>query len=67
MEDIDKLADDFIDALDNLIRANDDMHEEKKYSNYREVEKLRKEVYEPAREKYKELLMYLINSNKNSA
>jgi hypothetical protein len=43
--------DDFINALEEMIDARDDMWEEEKHHNYRGEMKIREERYEPARTK----------------
>lgn len=48
--------DKFIDSLEEMIDARDDMWEEEKYSNYREMWKIKKERYLPAKEALKEAL-----------
>lgn len=48
--------DKFIDSLEEMIDARDDMWEEEKYSNYREMWKIKNERYLPAKEALKEAL-----------
>ena len=48
--------DKFIDSLEEMIDARDDMWEEEKYSNYREMWKIKNERYIPAKEMLKEAL-----------
>ena len=52
IENIDK----FIDAIEEMIDARDDMWEEEKYSNYREMWKIKNERYLPAKEALKQSL-----------
>jgi len=40
----------FLDAVEKMIDAQDDMWHEEQHCNYREVERIRDEVYKPARE-----------------
>jgi len=46
--------DQFLDALERMIDAQDDMWEEEKYSNYREREKIQEEKYIPAKQDARE-------------
>jgi hypothetical protein len=48
--------DKFIDSLEEMIDARDDMWDEEKYSNYREMWKIKNERYIPAKEALKEAL-----------
>ena len=48
--------DKFIDSLEEMIDARDDMWDEEKYSNYREMWKIKNERYLPAKEALKEAL-----------
>jgi hypothetical protein len=48
--------DKFIESLEEMIDARDDMWEEEKYSNYREMWKIKNERYIPAKEMLKETL-----------
>ena len=48
--------DKFITALEEMIDARDDMWEEEKYSNYREMVKIQEKRYLPARQMLKESL-----------
>ena len=41
--------DKFLDAIERMIDAQDDMWEEEKYSNYREMHKIKEEKYIPAK------------------
>lgn len=46
--------DQFLDALERMIDAQDEMWEEEKYSNYREREKIQEEKYIPAKQDARE-------------
>ena len=46
----------FMDALGDMIDAQDDMWEEEKYSNIREMWMIKDQRYTPAKEKAKEFL-----------
>ena len=52
--------DKFIDSLEEMIDARDDMWEEEKYSNYREMWKIKNERYLPAKAALKETLYEFI-------
>ena len=50
-----------VDALEDMIEIQDKIFEERFYSNYREVSKLRSEHYYPARDQFKHLLSEIID------
>ena len=50
--------------MEKMIDAQDDMWEEEKYSNYRHRNKIREEVFLPAKEEFKSLLIDVIKSVK---
>jgi len=52
IENIDK----FIESLEEMIDARDDMWEEEKYSNYKQMWKIKEERYLPAKAKLREAL-----------
>lgn len=54
--DIDQL----IDALEEMIDARDDMWGEKKYSNHRQMWKIKSERYEPAKDNVRLFLQKVI-------
>lgn len=56
IENIDK----FIESLEEMIDARDDMWEEEKYSNYKHAWKIKNERYNPARENLRESLKEFI-------
>jgi hypothetical protein len=56
IENIDK----FILALEEIIDARDDAHEEEQFCNYRQVDKIREERYLPAKELLREALHDLL-------
>jgi len=62
-----KTLDKFIDALEEMIDARDDMWEEEKYSNYRQMNRIKEERYVPARESFRNSLEEIIEqiSSKN--
>jgi len=62
-----KTLDKFIDALEEMIDARDDMWEEEKYSNYRQMNRIKEERYVPARESFRNSLEKIIEqiSSKN--
>jgi hypothetical protein len=55
-----KTLDKFIDALEEMIDAKDDMWEEEKYSNYRQMNSIKENRYIPAREIVRESLEKII-------
>jgi len=56
MDNLDKL----INSLEQMIDARDDMYEEDKYANYREVLKIREEKYNPSKKEVRDLLEAVI-------
>ena len=58
--------DSLLEAFEELIDARDDMWEEEKYSNYRQMIKIKEERLTPAREKVKTLLHEIIQENVRS-
>jgi uncharacterized protein YukE len=52
IESIDK----FIEALEDMIDARDDMWEEEKYSNWRQMWAIKNEKYLPAKDRLKDAL-----------
>lgn len=52
--------DHFMDALERMIDAQDDMWEEEKYSNHNLMLKIKDERYDPAREDAKRALIQFI-------
>jgi len=52
IENIDK----FIESLEEMIDARDDMWEEEKYSNHKQMWKIKEERYLPAKAKLREAL-----------
>lgn len=52
--------DDFLEALDEMMDARDDMWEEEKYCNYGEVLSIKEKKYKPAREKARQYLHSLV-------
>jgi dsDNA-specific endonuclease/ATPase MutS2 len=52
----------FIEALEEMIDARDDMWEEEKHHNYRGEMKIREERYEPARDKLRFFLSEMIRN-----
>lgn len=52
--------DHFMDALERMIDAQDDMWEEEKYSNHKQMWKIKEERYVPAREDAKRALIQFI-------
>ena len=52
----------FIEALEEMIDARDDMWEEEKHHNYRGEMKIREERYEPARDKLRFFLSEMIKN-----
>jgi hypothetical protein len=52
--------DSFIEALEEMIDARDDMWEEEKYSNVNRMMKIKSERYIPAKEKLKDFLEKII-------
>ena len=60
----DELLEKMLIAMEKMIDAQDDMWEEEKYSNYRHRNKIREEVFLPAKEEFKSLLIDVIKSVK---
>jgi len=52
--------DDLLDSLERMIDAQDDMWEEEKYSNYREVQSIKEARYIPAKNAAREGLRKVI-------
>ncbi len=50
----------FMDALERMIDAQDDMWEEEKYSNHNEMLKIQEQRYLPSREDAKQALQEVI-------
>jgi|LauGreDrversion4_2_1035121.scaffolds.fasta_scaffold1152072_1 hypothetical protein len=46
--------DKFLDAIERMIDAQDDMWQEEKYSNYREVQQIKEQKYIPAKDDARE-------------
>jgi len=63
----DELLEKLVLAMERMIDAQDDMWEEEKYSNYRYRDKIKKEVFLPAKEEFKDLFIETIKSIKSSA
>ena len=64
MTTIDELLEKMLLAMERMIDAQDDMWEEEKYSNYRERNKIKQEVFLPAKEEFKQLFIETVNSIK---
>lgn len=60
----DELLEKMLIAMEKMIDAQDDMWEEEKYSNYRHRNQIREEVFKPAKEEFKSLLIDVIKSVK---
>ena len=60
----DELLEKMLLAMERMIDAQDDMWEEEKYSNYRERNKIKEEVFLPAKEEFKQLFIETVNSIK---
>ena len=60
----DELLEKMLLAMEKMIDAQDDMWEEEKYSNYRERNKIKEEIFIPAKEDFKNLLIDVIKSVK---
>jgi hypothetical protein len=56
LRESDDILEDLLKSLENIIDAQDDMWEEEKYSNYREIMKIRSERLVPAKSEFKSLL-----------
>ena len=63
----DELLEKMLLAMERMIDAQDDMWEEEKYSNYRERNKIKEEVFLPAKTEFKQLFIEVIQSVKSSA
>jgi hypothetical protein len=53
--------DEFLEALEEMIDARDDMWEEEKYSNYRQVIDIKEKRYLPAKKKVKNSLERVVS------
>jgi acyl carrier protein phosphodiesterase len=51
-----EIMEELIDSLEKMIDAQDDMWEESKYANYREMNKIRDERLDPAKQEFKSKL-----------
>jgi hypothetical protein len=60
----DELLEKMLLAMERMIDAQDDMWEEEKYSNYKHREQIKREVFLPAKEEFKSLLIDVIKSVK---
>ena len=49
-----KHIDDFLDAIERMIDAQDDIWQEERYSNYREMNQIKEEKYIPAKQDARE-------------
>lgn len=56
----DELLEKMLIAMERMIDAQDDMWEEEKYSNYRHRNKIREEVFLPAKEEFKNLFIEVV-------
>ena len=63
----DELLEKMLLSMERMIDAQDDMWEEEKYSNYRERNKIKEEVFLPAKEEFKQLFIDVVHSIKTSA
>ena len=63
----DELLEQMLLAMERMIDAQDDMWEEEKYSNYRYRDKIKQEVFLPAKEEFKQLFIEVVESVKTSA
>jgi len=59
--------DHFISSLEEMIDARDDMWEEEKYSNYRQMNKIRDERYTPAKDNVRMYLKKIIEQISKTA
>lgn len=57
--------DDFLEALDEMMDARDDMWEEEKYCNYRHAREIKETKYNPAREKARRYLHMVVSDMLN--
>jgi hypothetical protein len=53
--------DDFIIALEELMHAKDDMYEENKFQNRKEILKIKEKRYDPAKKKVKSSLERIVS------
>ena len=53
--------DDFITALEELMHAKDDMYEEEKFQNHKEILKIKEKRYDPAKKKVKSSLERIVS------
>ena len=67
MTTTDELLEKMLASMERMIDAQDDMWEEEKYSNYRERNKIKEEVFLPAKTEFKQLFIEVIQSVKSSA
>ena len=62
MSTTDELLEAMLVAMEKMIDAQDDMWEEEKYSNYRERNKIKEEIFIPAKEEFKTLFIEVVES-----
>ena len=67
MTTTDELLEKMLASMERMIDAQDDMWEEEKYSNYRERNKIKEEVFLPAKDEFKQLFIEVVKSVKTSA
>jgi hypothetical protein len=63
----DELLERMLLAMEKMIDAQDDMWEEEKYSNYRYRDKIKQEVFLPAKTEFKELFTEVVLSIKEKS
>ena len=62
MSTTDELLEAMLVAMEKMIDAQDDMWEEEKYSNYRERNNIKEEIFIPAKEEFKTLFIEVVES-----
>jgi len=65
MTTTDELLEKMLASMERMIDAQDDMWEEEKYSNYRERNKIKEEVFLPAKNEFKQLFIEVVSSIRN--
>ena len=65
MTTTDELLEKMLASMERMIDAQDDMWDEEKYSNYRERNKIKEEVFLPAKNEFKQLFIEVVSSIRN--
>lgn len=66
MSTTDELLEKLVVVLEKMTDAQDDMWFEDQHCNYRERERIRNEIFKPAKDEFKSTFIELVTSIKNS-